>query len=84
MGTCTVRYALLHERAHAGVAQWQSSSLPSWLCGFDSRHPLGTSEGAALTDRPLLHVQGPETRQVPEASQAACPLPLRGAAAGPR
>src|SRR5215472_10994891 len=24
----------------AGVAQWQSSSLPSWLCGFDSHHPL--------------------------------------------
>ena len=27
-------------RNDAGVAQWQSSSLPSWLCGFDSRHPL--------------------------------------------
>jgi hypothetical protein len=25
---------------HAGVAQWQSSSLPSWSCEFDSRHPL--------------------------------------------
>jgi hypothetical protein len=25
---------------HAGVAQWQSPSLPSWSCGFDSRHPL--------------------------------------------
>ena len=24
----------------AGVAQWQSSSLPSWSCGFDSRRPL--------------------------------------------
>ena len=24
----------------AGVAQWQSSSLPSWLRGSDSRHPL--------------------------------------------
>lgn len=24
----------------AGVAQWQSPSLPSWLCGFDPRHPL--------------------------------------------
>ena len=24
----------------AGVAQWQSSSLPSWWCGFDSRRPL--------------------------------------------
>ena len=25
----------------AGVAQWQSSSLPSWRWGFDSPHPLG-------------------------------------------
>jgi hypothetical protein len=25
---------------HADVAQWQSPSLPSWSCGFDSRHPL--------------------------------------------
>ena len=24
----------------AGVAQWQSSSLPSWSRGFDSHHPL--------------------------------------------
>jgi integrase len=28
---------------HAGVAQWQSPSLPSWPCGFDSRHPLQTA-----------------------------------------
>jgi hypothetical protein len=27
----------------AGVAQWQSPSLPSWSCGFDSRHPLDTN-----------------------------------------
>lgn len=27
-------------RANAGVAQWQSPSLPSWPCGFDSRRPL--------------------------------------------
>src|SRR3954466_15751505 len=26
--------------ARAGVAQWQSPSLPSWWCGFDSRRPL--------------------------------------------
>ena len=26
--------------AKAGVAQWQSSSLPSWLRGFDSLRPL--------------------------------------------
>lgn len=25
---------------YAGVAQWQSSSLPSWLRGSDSLHPL--------------------------------------------
>ena len=25
---------------NAGVAQWQSPSLPSWPCGFDSHHPL--------------------------------------------
>src|SRR3954453_17632204 len=31
-------------RCTAGVAQWQSSSLPSWLCGFDSRHPLCRSK----------------------------------------
>jgi hypothetical protein len=28
----------------AGVAQWQSPSLPSWLCGFDPRHPLQNLE----------------------------------------
>ena len=27
---------------NAGVAQWQSSSLPSWLRGFDSLRPLQT------------------------------------------
>jgi hypothetical protein len=27
-------------RGNAGVAQWQSPSLPSWPCEFDSRHPL--------------------------------------------
>ena len=29
---------------HAGVVQWQNSSLPSWLCGFDSRYPLQNSK----------------------------------------
>ena len=28
---------------HAGVAQWQSPSLPSWSCGFESRRPLFAS-----------------------------------------
>jgi hypothetical protein len=34
--------ALAPEDHHgnAGVAQWQSPSLPSWSCEFDSRHPL--------------------------------------------
>src|SRR4051812_41112245 len=32
----------------AGVAQWQSSSLPSWLCGFDSRHPLARTPVQAV------------------------------------
>ena len=28
----------------AGVAQWQSVSLPSWLRGFDSHHPLHSNK----------------------------------------
>jgi hypothetical protein len=44
-GACTsTRYTRVGAAAagsrYAGVAQWQSSSLPSWSCGFDSRHPL--------------------------------------------
>ena len=34
--TCRSNYGA----SNAGVAQWQSSSLPSWRRGFDSRHPL--------------------------------------------
>jgi hypothetical protein len=29
----------------AGVAQWQSPSLPSWPCRFDPGHPLRRSPG---------------------------------------
>jgi hypothetical protein len=35
----------------AGVAQWQSTSFPSWLRGFDSLHPLQIS-------RPCIVMQG--------------------------
>ena len=31
---------LLSVNKFAGVTQWQSSSFPSWLRGFDSLHPL--------------------------------------------
>ena len=33
-------FAPQDHRGDAGVAQWQSPSLPSWPCEFDSRHPL--------------------------------------------
>ena len=33
-------YTTYQSFAKAGVAQWQSSSLPSWLRGFDSLRPL--------------------------------------------
>ncbi len=36
----------------AGVAQWQSPSLPSWPCGFDSRHPLHAFTQVNLSVRP--------------------------------
>jgi hypothetical protein len=32
-----------YDAGPAGVAQWQSPSLPSWSCGFDSRHPLAST-----------------------------------------
>jgi hypothetical protein len=36
----------------AGVAQWQSPSLPSWSCGFDSRRPLSEAVQVRAHDRP--------------------------------
>jgi hypothetical protein len=53
-GSCAVRgrgvtrYSTGDDRRparHADVAQWQSPSLPSWSCGFDSRHPLQQISG---------------------------------------
>ena len=34
------RLAAILSPYDAGVAQWQSPSLPSWSRGFDSRRPL--------------------------------------------
>ena len=28
---------------NAGVVQWQNTSFPSWVRGFDSLHPLKTN-----------------------------------------
>ena len=45
----------------AGVAQWQSSSLPSWLRGSDSRHPLQQqSEGLPSSALHLQPIKGRE------------------------
>jgi hypothetical protein len=41
--------SLITERA--GVAQWQSPSLPSWPCEFDSRHPLHGESPSQWGDR---------------------------------
>ena len=37
---CGLWYTNTRSFGKAGVAQWQSSSLPSWLRGFDSLRPL--------------------------------------------
>jgi hypothetical protein len=52
--------ALAPEDHHdnAGVAQWQSPSLPSWPCEFDSRHPLqstGPSQHAFTAPKLFEH-----------------------------
>ena len=31
---------------YAGVVQWSNTSLPSWIRGFDSHHPLCTEAKA--------------------------------------
>jgi hypothetical protein len=50
----------------AGVAQWQSPSLPSWSCGFDSRRPLSTkSELKGRFGRPLGMSQSSSSREDP-------------------
>ncbi len=41
----------------AGVAQWQSPSLPSWPCRFDPGHPLDESVGAPA---PPLRLRPPD------------------------
>ena len=46
----------------ADVAQWQSPSLPSWLRGFDSRHPLHESW-------PSRHRDGPSGDRAPVAQR---------------
>ncbi len=35
----------------AGVTQWQSSSLPSWLCGFNSHRSLQSPYGIVAVQR---------------------------------
>jgi hypothetical protein len=66
-----------HLCSPAGVAQWQSSSLPSWLCGFDSRHPL--SPPPALVRRPLRRLprSANDPDQVVAAKLQRQPLPVR-------
>ena len=32
--------SVTREQRYAGVVQWQNTSLPSWIRGFDSHHPL--------------------------------------------
>src|SRR5690242_3479756 len=41
---------------HAGVARWQSPSLPSWPCGFDSRPPLSSLLAGQRQFRADTHV----------------------------
>ena len=36
--------SVTREQRYAGVVQWQNTSLPSWIRGFDSHHPLCGAE----------------------------------------
>ena len=49
----------------AGVAQWQSSSLPSWLCEFDPRHPLSSAEVRFVMSFVAGHRPGPVFQLAP-------------------
>ena len=58
-GTATLHFAL-----PAGVAQWQSPSLPSWPCRFDPGHPLHRSTALAhAPNRPHAGTKGPGMTQ---------------------
>ena len=46
----------------AGVAQWQSPSLPSWPCEFDSRHPLQCIAPSQLTFQSAKLFQHPDNK----------------------
>ena len=50
-------------RSNAGVAQWQSPSLPSWPCRFDPGRPLKTGERGAQPLSPgQTRATGPRDR----------------------
>ena len=52
---------------YAGVVQWQNTSLPSWIRGFDSHHPL-TANYPLAGKEPFEYVAG---------FQPDCPLLFR-------
>ena len=39
-----IRFMWQYSNIFADVVQWQNSSFPSWLCGFDSHHLLHRNE----------------------------------------
>ena len=62
----------------AGVAQRQSSSLPSWRCGFDSRHPLWSS---TQISGPTIAVESGE-RRAPRGGATSTPSPVPAMVSG--